>query len=123
MSSLSQTPAAPPDFVPVFEELDAGLFSRKVAAAIAETALAVVNAESAKQTGEVALEFKIARIGEGAQISMTHRLKFSRPTRRGKRSENDVTLTLLYVGKGGKLTVTPDTQIDLFKKEERKVVE
>ncbi|WP_059759075.1 hypothetical protein [Thiobacillus denitrificans] len=82
----------------------------------------MVNAESKKQTGKVTLEFNIERIGEGAQVNMTHKLTYAKPTMRGKASETDETQTLLYVGKGGKMTVTPDTQLDLISKTQREVV-
>lgn len=111
-----------PDFTEVFEELDAGIFGRKVSHALSETAMAVVNAESRKQTGKLTLEFNIERIGEGAQVNMTHKLTYQKPTLRGKVNETDETQTLLYVGKGGKLTVTPDTQLDLIQKTQREVV-
>lgn len=111
-----------PGFVDIFEELDAGIFDRKVSSAIAQTALAVVNAESKKQTGKVTIEFNIERIGEGAQVNMTHKLTYSKPTTRGKVMETNETQTLLYVGKGGKMTVTPDTQLDLISKTQREVV-
>lgn len=115
-------PTKAPGFIEVFEELDAGIFERKVAHAISQTALAVVNAESRKQTGKVVLEFNIERIGEGAQVNMTHKLTYQKPTLRGKATETDETQTLLYVGKGGKMTVTPDTQLDLIQKTHREVV-
>lgn len=111
-----------PDFVPVLEELDAGIFSRKVASALAQTALAVVNAESKKQVGKITIEFELSRIGEGAQVQMAHKLAYSRPTTRGKIQETDTTETLLYVNKGGRLTITPDTQLDLIAKTKREVV-
>lgn len=110
-----------PSFIDVFEELDAGILHRKVSAALAQTAMAVVNAENRKQTGKVTLELEIARIGEGAQVTMSHKLSYSRPTLRGKAQETDTTQTLLYVGKGGKLTITPDTQLDLIQKTTREV--
>lgn len=111
-----------PSFVDVFEELDAGILHIKASTALAQTALAVVNAESRKQTGKVTIEFEIARIGEGAQVQMSHKLSYTKPTLRGKAQETDSTQTLLYVGKGGKLTVTPDTQLDLIQKTQREVV-
>lgn len=115
-------PQTAPGFTPLFEELDAGIFDRKVSHAIAQTALAVVNADDRKKTGRVTIEFEIERIGEGAQVGMTHKLTYARPTLRGKIQETDSTQTLLYVGKGGKLTITPDTQLDLIPKTRREVV-
>ena len=110
-----------PGFVPVLEELDAGIFERKIAHALAETARAVVNAESKKQSGKITIELELTRIGEGAQVQMQHKLSYARPTLRGKIQETDTTETLLYVGKGGKLTVTPDTQMEIFTKQPREV--
>lgn len=110
-----------PGFIAVLEELDAGIFERKIAHALAETARAVVNADSKKQSGKITIEFDLARIGEGAQVQMTHKLSYARPTLRGKIQETDTTQTLLYVGKAGKLTVTPDTQLEIFQKQQREV--
>lgn len=115
-------PLNAPGFVDVLEELDAGIFHRKTSHAVAQVALAVVNAESRKQTGKVTLEFNIERIGEGAQVNMTHKLAYQKPTLRGKVNETDETQTLLYVGKGGKMTVTPDTQLELIGKTQREIV-
>lgn len=111
-----------PAFIPVFEELDAGIFDRKVSAAMAQTALSVVNADSRQKKGKVTLEFEIERIGDGAQVRMTQKLAYARPTLRGKIQETDTTETLLYVGRGGKMTITPDTQLDLIQKTQREVV-
>lgn len=110
-----------PGFVPVLEELDAGIFERKIAQALAETARSVVNADSKKQSGKITIELDLTRIGEGAQVQMTHKLTYARPTLRGKIQETDTTQTLLYVGRGGKLTITPDTQTEMFAKQPREV--
>lgn len=115
-------PLAAPEFTAVFEELDGGIFDRKVSHAMAQTAMAVVNAEDKSKKGTVTLEFEFERIGEGAQINMAHTIKFTRPTLRGKIQETDKTQTLLHVGKGGKMTITPDTQMDLIPRTRREVV-
>ena len=113
---------ASPNFVAVLEELDAGYFNQRISAALAATAVAVVNNENKAKTGSVIIELKLSRIGEGAQIRMGHRLSYKSPTKRGYVSESDETETLLYVGRGGKMTVTPDTQMDLIAKQPREVV-
>lgn len=111
-----------PSFVPLYEELDAGIFDRKVSHAIAQTALAVVNAGEKTKKGRITIELEIERIGEGAQVNMTHTLTYVRPTLRGKTQETDKTQTLLYVSKGGKMTITPDTQLDLIPRTRREVI-
>lgn len=115
-------PLSAPEFTAVYEELDAGIFDRKVSHAMAQTAMAVVNADDKNKKGRVTIEYEIERIGDGAQINMTHKLTYVRPTLRGKVQETDSTQTLLYVGKGGKMTITPDTQMDLIPKTRREVV-
>lgn len=115
-------PQAAPEFVAVFEELDAGIFNRKVSAALAETAMAVVNAEDKSKKGTVTIQLELERIGEGAQVNMSHTIDVSRPTLRGKIREIDKTQTLLHVGKRGKMTITPDTQMDLIPRVRREIV-
>lgn len=117
-----ENPNAVPGFIPVLEEMDAGLFAQKIASALAETAVAVVNAERKDQKGTISIELDIARVGEGAQVSISHTLTFKRPTKRGHVGEKNKTETLFYVGRGGKLTVTPDTQMELIARQAREVV-
>ncbi|WP_197026935.1 hypothetical protein [Methylomonas sp. 11b] len=45
---------------------------------------------------------------------MNHTLKFSKPTRRGKATEEMTTSTPMYVNNLGCLTISPQTQDDLF---------
>jgi hypothetical protein len=48
-------------------------------------------------------------------VQIGHTLKVSRPTLRGKATEEDTTTTPMYVGKGGKMTIAPDAQMDFLK--------
>lgn len=45
-------------------------------------------------------------------MQIAHKLAYSIPTHRGKRGEELTTQTPMYVGRGGKLTIAPDNQMD-----------
>lgn len=94
----------------LLEDLDAGIYSQKVTTAIAEAALGV--AHTGKK-GKVVLTFDIARIGDSNQVTLTHGLKYVKPTSKGKVTEEDTTSTPLHVGPRGHLTLFPATQQSL----------
>ncbi|MCC3745293.1 hypothetical protein LLQ46_00325 [Rouxiella badensis] len=101
--------------VPEFlSELDAGIFENKIAAALNNAALGVLNNGG---KGKVTIEIDVSRISnsmEEKRVMLSHKLKFSAPTPRGKTSEEDLTETPMYVGKGGKLTIMQEDQGQLF---------
>ncbi|MDP8051026.1 hypothetical protein QJU23_01140 [Pasteurella atlantica] len=87
-------------------ELDAGIFEQKMAAALSDVALGVVNHN---KEGKVTLEFKVKKMdSDNPQVQISHKLTYAKPTKRGKSSEEDTTATPMYVHKGGKLSVTPE---------------
>ncbi|MDP8078361.1 hypothetical protein [Phocoenobacter skyensis] len=98
-------------------ELDAGIFERKVATALSDVALGVVTHD---KVGKVTLEFSVKKMdSDNPQVQISHKLTYAKPTKRGKSSEEDTTATPMYVHKGGKLSVTPE-KIDntYFKRDE-----
>lgn len=95
----------------LFDQLDAGIFRKKVSKAFADVALGV--AIHGKK-GRVTLTFDFDRVGESTQVEMIHKVAFSKPTERGKVIEENTTSTPLHVGVGGALTVL-ETTGDLFK--------
>lgn len=100
-----------PDF---FGELDAGVFENKLAAALNEVALGVINNGG---KGKVTVQFDIDRLSasiEEKRVAIKHKLAFSKPTPRGKSSEEDTTETPMYVGRGGRLTILQEDQGQLF---------
>ncbi|MFH2377022.1 hypothetical protein [Hafnia paralvei] len=100
-----------PDFL---GELDAGIFVNKIAAALNNTALGVLNNGG---KGQVVITLDIDRLSnsvEEKRVGIKHKLKFVTPTPRGKQSEEDTTETPMYVGKGGKLTILQEDQGQLF---------
>lgn len=100
------------DITETLQDLDAGVFIQQVSAAFQEVARGVVEND---KKGKVVLTFDLKRIGESHQVTVGHAIDYVSPTRRGSRRENIKTGTVLHVGRGGKLTIMPDTQSDLFK--------
>ncbi|MBD2822655.1 hypothetical protein ID852_18620 [Xenorhabdus sp. 42] len=100
-----------PDFL---SELDGGVFENKLSASLNAVALGVINNGG---KGKVIVEMDIARLNnsiEEKRVMISHKLKFTAPTPRGKSSEEDTTETPMYVGKGGKLTIMQEDQGNLF---------
>ncbi|MDC9623886.1 hypothetical protein ACR71G_10840 [Xenorhabdus bovienii] len=100
-----------PEFI---SELDGGVFENKLSASLNAVALGVLNNGG---KGKVIVEMDISRLNnsiEEKRIMISHKLKFTAPTPRGKSSEEDTTETPMYVGKGGKLTVMQEDQGSLF---------
>ena len=116
---MSQTPY---DALETLPDLDAGLFVRKLSRAMADTAMAVVSQEGRAKKGRVTITLDIERLNaDGTQVNVTHTLAYSRPTKRGKATEEDATATLMYVGGNGALTLLPFKQNDLFGKPEKHI--
>lgn len=97
------------NFLDILQQLDAGVFLQKIATGMRDTAMSTTQHHD-KVKGKVIIELTMERIGDGGQILVSHKLKYDRPTPRGKSIEEDTTSTPLYVGARGKLTATPDTQ-------------
>jgi hypothetical protein len=100
-----------PDFL---GELDAGVFMNKIAAALNNTALGVLNNGN---KGKVTLTFDFERMGnsvEEKRVKIKHKLQYITPTPRGKATEEDTTETPMWVNKGGKLTILQEDQGNLF---------
>ena len=101
------------DFI---DDLDAGIFEQKFAHMLSEVALAAV---IHNKTGKVSIEFTIQQIAEGSQVMITHKLKNSKPTKRGMTTEEDKTQTAMFVAKGGAMSALPPAenalkQLDVF---------
>jgi hypothetical protein len=109
-----------PDFIgSSIYDLDGSLFADKINAAIAETAFAASINDDKRKRGRVTIEFGFERVGETSQLQVRHKLTTDRPTRRGKVISQDETLTPMYCNNQGKLTIGPDTQLDLIARQSR----
>lgn len=104
----------PYDFTETLQDLDAGVFSQKLSRAIEEVAQGVVAHGDGGKAGKVTVEFQMKRIGESMQVQMSHKLAYQRPTKRGKQSEEDTTITALYYSPNTGLSIMPNNQVDAF---------
>lgn len=112
-TSTEQSVHVPPKgtkFRELLGELNAGVFEEKLDAALSACALNTALYGEKGKVGEVTIKLTLSRIGESSQVAMKHTLEFRKPTTRGHATEKDTTETPLHVGRGGRLTVTPDTQ-------------
>lgn len=103
------------DFTETLADLDAGVFSEKLSRAVKDVAQGVVAHGDGGKKGKVVIELSMSRIGESSQVAMTHKLKFDRPTKRGKLSEEDATDTALYFSPQLGLSIAPHAQTDWLK--------
>lgn len=94
-------------------DLDGGVFQEKLSRALSDVAASVMDFEKA---GEVNLKFSIKRIGS-SQVNVSHKLSYKHPTKRGEKSENDITATPMHICKGGEMSFFPKDQGQLFTKQ------
>lgn len=113
LSSVSTIASTSTNFNEVMEELNGGVFLQQVGRALSDVAMGVVINGDKSKKGKVTITFDMVRIGESSQVAVKHTLSYSKPTARGKTSEEAATDTPLYVGRGGRLTVMPDNQTAL----------
>lgn len=101
------------DVKELFSDLDAGVFENKIGVALSEVAQGVLNNRA---KGSVIIEINLEAMNE-MQVMLSHKLKFTKPTSRGKSSEEDTTHTPMYVGRGGNLSLHMEDQEQLFSKD------
>ena len=90
------------DLHTLLPDLDGGVFEQKIASVLSDVAFGVV---THGRQGKVTIEFDMKQIGETQQVNMKHTLKFTKPTHRGKATEEDATETPLYVATNGDLAL------------------
>lgn len=103
--------AAATDVAEFITDLDGGQFEVMLSTALSRVAAAVVDHE---RKGKVAVTFDISKIAGTHQVRIAHSVKFSNPTSMGTQSEEVETATVLFVGKGGALSLA---QAPLFGKQ------
>lgn len=99
------------DFPTLLADLNAGVFEQQLNAAISDVAANVV---THGKKGELTVKFVFKQIGDSNQVAMTHQLKSVVPMSRGRIIEESATDTPLHVGRGGKLSLYPEEQTQMF---------
>lgn len=103
-------PSNDTDLSQILDDLNGGVFAQQVGHALSDVALGTVAHGDKGKCGEVVIKFKMSRIGESSQVAVKHTLSFVRPTSKGKRSEETTNETPMYVARGGRMSLIPDTQ-------------
>jgi hypothetical protein len=97
-----------------FEDLYGGAFMEKVGMALSAVSAGVV--EHGRK-GKVSITFDISRIADSQQVHISHTISMLAPTLRGEKSEKDTTQTPMHVNRGGRLSLFPENQGQLFNKD------
>lgn len=106
-----QKPESGTDVGEFLSDLDGGQLERKLSLALSQVAAASIDNN---YPGEVTLKFTLSRITGTSQVQCKHTLKFTRPTMSGKASEEESRATVMHVGKYGRLSLVPETQMKMF---------
>ncbi len=107
------------DFCDLMPELNGGVLNEMVSRAFAEAANGVTHCDRPKAVAEVTVKFQFRQIGSSMQVEIDHTVSKTIPHYHGKHSDQHTTTTPLFVGTGGKLSINPIKQDDLFKNEQR----
>ena len=91
-------------------DLDAGVFEKKIGAALTDVAYGVVTHGKA---GQVVITLDIKQLGNAHQVMVSHQLKYKNPTSKGEVVETDKSSTPMHVGAKG-MSLWPDKQDDMF---------
>jgi hypothetical protein len=105
--------------IELLQDLDAGRIPAKLSAILKETALGVINHGDGKKNGKVSIDFTLSRMkNSNTQINLDHKIKYKRPTAKGKTEGDETDSTTVYVNATGDISIMPHSQIDAFKPKE-----
>ena len=111
---MSQTPYSSPSAttdIPAFlQDLTAGLFEQQLSIALSRTAARVVDHKPGKGRVTITLDFE--GIDNTQQVRIEHKISFTHPTALGKASEETQGADVMFVGKGGALTLAQPSLLD-----------
>lgn len=111
MTTTPTTAEGATDVDALLSDLDGGQLLRMLARSLSDVAAGTVDNEG---KGKVALTFDFEKVPGAHQVICKHTLAYTRPTSSGKASESSTRKTALHVGKFGRLSLTPDTQLPMF---------
>ena len=102
----------PTDTVQLLQELDGGTLIQKLDNVISQVAIGTTAFD--KRKGEIILKLTTEKIGNGSQMRIAHQLKYTIPRMNGKTIEDNTTETTVYVNEGGKTSLFPENQAQMF---------
>lgn len=111
MTNRIESTSAVTDVSEFIQELDGGNFEHKLSVALSTVAAKSIDYD---KVGEVNIKFSFKKIPGTSQVHCEHTLKFVSPTMDGKSGEEEKRTTPLFVGKFGKLTIAPESQMEFL---------
>lgn len=114
MSQEHSSTSAATDVPEFISDLDGGQFERKLSIAMSQAAAAAVDNQ---KVAEVTIKLKFKSISGSKMVHCEHTLDFKKPTESGSTREDETRTTTLHVGKFGKLTLSPESQISLLNRD------
>lgn len=103
------------DLAVFFDTLAAGVQKQIIQKVLSQVSKGVLQHGSKGKTGEVTLKFKIARLSddsvEQGALKVISEVSFGAPTQRGKKAENEVRESVMYMTSSG-LSDTPPKRLD-----------
>ena len=111
MSNTTQSTAAATDVAEFLTDLDGGQFDRLLSVALSQVAAGTIDNDG---KGEVTIKFAFSKVPGSHQVTCAHKLTFTRPTADGKAGEEITRKTTLHVGKYGKLSLVPESQMSML---------
>jgi len=83
------------------EDLDVGDFKEKLGAALSEVAIGVMR-NNKKGRVTIDIEMDVLNV---EQLNVKSKLKYVRPISRGMQTEEETTVTPMYIGRNGELSI------------------
>lgn len=83
------------------EDLDVGDFKEKLGAALSEVAIGVMR-NNKKGRVTIDIEMDVLNV---EQLNVKSKLKYVRPISRGMQAEEETTVTPMYIGRNGELSI------------------
>ena len=111
MSNTTQSTAAATDVAEFLTDLDGGQFDRLLSVALSQVAAGTIDNGG---KGEATIKFAFSKVPGSHQVTCAHKLTFTRPTADGKAGEEITRKTTLHVGKYGKLSLVPESQMSML---------
>lgn len=115
--NVYERPSHATDVQQFIADLDGGMFEKKLGMALSNVAAGVVDHNS---PGQVTVTFNMKQIGNSATVIVAHKLSYKCPTSKGDQSENHTTSTPMHLAAGGKMTIFPVDQLDMFRRDDEK---
>lgn len=94
-------------------DLDGNVFEQTLGNILSQVAAGAIDHQA---KGQVVITLDMKPLNNH-QVHVSHKLFYKRPTSKGDQSENATSVTPMYVGNGGKLSIFPENQTQMFTKQ------